>query len=51
LIVDADARSVEHHTRGDDGTWRRTVIVDGDVALAGVSIRVPLAEIFADLPA
>jgi Uma2 family endonuclease len=49
LIVDSDARTIEHHARADDDTWRHTVVADGEVALVGVSIGLPLAEVFADL--
>lgn len=50
LIVDTDARTVEHHARDEHGTWRRTVITEGEVALVGVPIALPIAEVFADLP-
>ena len=49
LIVDTDARNVEHHARDEGGAWQLTVITEGEVALGGVQVALPLAEIFADL--
>lgn len=49
LVVDSETRTVEHHVRGADGAWQRTVIADGEVTLAGVPVRLPLTEVFADL--
>lgn len=51
LIVDAGSRTIEHHARDDEGNWRLIVVETGDVALVGVPIRLPLAEVFADLGA
>jgi Uma2 family endonuclease len=51
LIVDSDARTVEHHARAENGTWSHTVVRDGAVALVGVAVALPLVEVFADLPA
>jgi Uma2 family endonuclease len=51
LIVDPDARTVEHYARDDADAWRLTMHTEGDVALVGVPIALPLREIFADLDA
>lgn len=50
LIVDPYDRTVEHHARDDAGAWSLAVVREGDVALVGVAIALPVAEVFADLP-
>jgi Uma2 family endonuclease len=49
LIVDPYERTVEHHARDEDGSWRFSVVSQGEVPLVGVSIALPLTEVFADL--
>lgn len=51
LIVDPDARAIEHHARDEAGGWRLSVVSEGEIALGGVPIVLPLAEVFADLDA
>ena len=49
LIIDTVERTVEHHSRADEGLWRLSVVAEGMVELVGVPIQLPLMEIFADL--
>ena len=49
LIVDSEARTVEHHSRDESGSWRFSVVSEGGVPLVGVPIVLPLTEIFAGL--
>lgn len=40
----------DHPARGEDGAWRVFTHADGEVALVGLPLALPLAELFAELP-
>ncbi|HMR10110.1 MAG TPA: Uma2 family endonuclease [Polyangiaceae bacterium] len=49
-LVDQERPEVTLHSRQPDGSWRQTVHTTGDVELAAIACRLPLDEIYADLP-
>jgi Uma2 family endonuclease len=46
LILDEPERRVEHHHRGDDGTWSMTELREGRVDLADLGGFVALDEVY-----
>jgi Uma2 family endonuclease len=47
LIVHQDRRHVEHYSKQDDGSWVLRDHIDGEVAVARLSLRIPLDELYA----
>jgi Uma2 family endonuclease len=50
VLVAQDAPEVTVHERRPDGSWSQAIHTDGMVTLAAIDCRLPLAEIYEDLP-
>jgi Uma2 family endonuclease len=50
VLVAQDHAEVVVHSRQPDGSWRQAIHAEGEVELAAIACRVPVAEIYADLP-
>jgi Uma2 family endonuclease len=46
LVVHQDRRHVEHYSKRDDGSWLLRDHTDGEVAIAGLEVRIPPAELY-----
>jgi Uma2 family endonuclease len=50
ILVAQDQIEIVVHERRSDGSWTRTVHQHGAVELPSVACRLPVAEVFEDLP-
>jgi hypothetical protein len=50
LLVAQDESRVDVHERRPDGSWHQMESVDGIVEVSSIGCRVPISEIYEDLP-
>jgi Uma2 family endonuclease len=50
LLVAQDASRVDVHARRPDGSWHQREYIDGIVEVSSIGCRLPIAEVYEDLP-
>jgi Uma2 family endonuclease len=50
LLVAQEESRVEVHARRPDGSWHQLKSIDGDIEVSAIGCRLPLSEIYEDLP-
>jgi Uma2 family endonuclease len=50
LLVAQDESRVDVHARLPDGSWHQREYVDGILEVPGIDCRLPISEIYEDLP-